>query len=106
MDDTRCREFFAQPINPYHRRFEALRAVFHEGRSQRDVADEFGFRYSSLRQMVYEFRQHCRRLADASPFFASRPLGGLLPRGPRHCHGGPLRRRSRKWQIVGSWSSP
>ena len=28
MDDTPCREFFAQPTNPYHRRYEALRAVF------------------------------------------------------------------------------
>jgi DNA-directed RNA polymerase specialized sigma24 family protein len=71
MDDTPCREFFSQPTNPYHRRYEALRAVFVEGRSLQEVAEQFGFEYGSLRQLVYEFRQHCRHPADASPFFES-----------------------------------
>ena len=84
MDDARCREFFSQPTNPFHRRFEALRAVFHEGRSQKDVAQEFGFQYSSLRQLVYEFRQHCRHSSDASPFFVSRPSDGPPQRSARH----------------------
>jgi hypothetical protein len=69
MDDTRCREFFSQPTHPYHRRYEALRAIFLEGRTQREVADCFGFRYSSLRQLVYEFRQQSD--PAAAPFFAS-----------------------------------
>ena len=71
MDDTPCREFFSRPTNRYHRRYEALRAVFLEGRSPQEVAEHFGFEPSSLRQLVYEFRQHCRNLADASPFFES-----------------------------------
>jgi DNA-directed RNA polymerase specialized sigma24 family protein len=71
MDDARCREFFSQPRHPYHRRYEALRAVFVEGRSQKEVAEEFGFEYSSLRQLVYEFRQQCRQQPDRSPFFAT-----------------------------------
>ena len=74
MDDSMCREFFSQTANPYQRRYEALRAVFVDGRSQKGVAEEFGYQYSSLRQLVYEFRQHCRRskeTSDASPFFAS-----------------------------------
>ncbi len=71
MDDTRCREFFARPTNPYHRRYEALRAVFIEGRSAQEVAGQFGFELSSLRQLLHEFRQHCRNAADASPFFES-----------------------------------
>jgi DNA-directed RNA polymerase specialized sigma24 family protein len=70
MDDTRCREFFSQPTHPYHRRYEALRAVFLEGRAQKEVADHFGFRYSSMRQLVYEFRQQYEQ-ASAAPFFAS-----------------------------------
>lgn len=72
MDDTQCREFFSQPTNPYHRRYEALRAVFVEGRPQKEVAEEFGYQYGSLRQLVYEFRQHCRNSDEASeqsPFF-------------------------------------
>jgi DNA-directed RNA polymerase specialized sigma24 family protein len=71
MDDTSCREFFSQPTNPYHRRYEALRAVFVEGRSLKEVAEQFGLAYGSLRQMLYEFRQHCRQSADGSPFFES-----------------------------------
>jgi len=70
MDDARCREFFSQPTQPYHRQYEALRAVFLEGHSQKDVADRFGFEYSSLRQLVYEFRKHDGRASNESPFFA------------------------------------
>lgn len=73
MDDTTCREFFSQTTNPYHRRYEALRAVFVEGRSQKEVAEEFGYQYGSLRQLVYEFRRDCRGSTDSSesPFFES-----------------------------------
>ena len=46
-------------------------AVFLEGRSQKEVADGFGFQYSSLRQLVYEFRQQGDPTAASSPFFAS-----------------------------------
>ena len=70
MDDARCREFFSQPTQPYHRRYEALRAVFLDGDAQKDVADRFGFQYSSLRQLVYEFRQQGGRVSGGSPFFA------------------------------------
>jgi len=71
MDDARCRKFFSRPAQAYHRRYEALRAVFMEGHSQKEVADRFGFEYSSLRQLVYEFRQHGGHVSDRSPFFAS-----------------------------------
>ena len=69
MDDSKCREFFCQPTHPYQRRYEALRAVFIEGRSQKEVAEQFGFARSSMRQWVYEFRQHCRHAVEESPFF-------------------------------------
>ena len=71
MDDIRCREFFAQPTQPYHRQYEALRAVFLEGCSQKEVADCFGFQYSSLRQLVYEFRQQRDKAFVSAPFFAT-----------------------------------
>ena len=71
MDDTACQAFFARPTNPYHRRYEALRAVFVEGRASKDVAEQFGFAGRTLRQLIYEFRQHCRDAADRSPFFES-----------------------------------
>jgi hypothetical protein len=84
MDDTPYREFFARPAQPYHRRYEALRAVFLEGRSQKEVAEHFGYRYSALRQLVYEFRQ--LGPGEASPFFGSRGADAR----PRHA---PRRRR-------------
>jgi transposase len=71
MDDTRCRKFFSQPTHLYQRRYEALRAVFLERHSQREVADRFGFQYSSLRQLVYDFRRHGDHVSDESPFFVS-----------------------------------
>ena len=77
MDDSACRTFFAQPSNPYHRRYEALRAVFVEGRTVKDVAEQFGMAYSSLRQWLYELRQHCQHPADGSPFFAIPKWDGL-----------------------------
>ena len=70
MDDRRSREFFAQPIQPYHRQYEALRAVFLEGHSQKEVADRFDYTYDSLRQLVREFRQREQPSSDA-PFFVS-----------------------------------
>lgn len=59
MDDTAYREFFTAPDQTYHRRYEALRAVFVDGRSQKEVAEEFGYTYGSMRQLVLEFRRHC-----------------------------------------------
>ena len=69
MDDSRCQDFFRQPTHPCHRRYEALRTVFVDGRSQKEVAEEFGVAYGSLRQWVLELRQHCRHGAAESPFF-------------------------------------
>ena len=71
MDDIRCREFFTQPTQPYHRQYEALRAVFVEGHSQKEVADHFGYTYDSLRQLVRGFRQQDQQAPISAPFFAS-----------------------------------
>lgn len=71
MEDTTGREYFTQPTQTYHRRYEALRAVIVDGRSQKEVADAFGFQYRSIRQLVYEFRQFrdSDRGPTESPFF-------------------------------------
>ena len=68
MDDTAYQAFFTQP---YHWRYEALRAVFVDGRSQKDVAVEFGFTYGAMRQLIFDFRQYCdaEDAAAESPFF-------------------------------------
>lgn len=47
MDDTPCQEFFTQPTHICHRQCEAPRTVFVEGRSQKEVAEKFGFTQGS-----------------------------------------------------------
>jgi transposase-like protein len=70
MDDTALKFFFSQPSNTYHRQYEALRAIFVEGKSQKEVADHFGFQYNSLRVLVHQFRQQLNdSTSKESPFF-------------------------------------
>ena len=78
MEDAACFNFFSHPTQTYHRQYEALRAVFVDGRSQKDVADEFGFEYSSFRQLVSQFRRdrNSTEPSDESPFFEMFLLGG------------------------------
>jgi hypothetical protein len=56
--------------------------VFVEGRAVKDVAKQFGLAERSVRQLVYEFRQHCRHGTTSSPFFASGEPVGLPGRRP------------------------
>jgi hypothetical protein len=69
MDDARCRQFFldADPAT-YHRRYEALRAVFVEGLPQDEAAARFGFTHGSMRQLVHGFRTAVRS-GSPPPFF-------------------------------------
>ena len=66
---TVARTFFASP----HIRASVVtrRCVpfLFDGRSQKEVAEEYGFAYGSLRQWVRELRQHCRHDGAESPFF-------------------------------------
>ncbi len=70
MEDTLSRTFFMQPSNPYHRRYEALRAVFVDGQSQKEAAANFGYSYGSLRQLIHEFRQQARGYDCTLPLFS------------------------------------
>lgn len=71
MEDAACFDFFSRPTQTYHRQYEALRAVFVDGRSQRDVAQEFGFEYNYFRQLVGQLRAtvSTATASDESPFF-------------------------------------
>ena len=51
MDNTPCRQFFLEPAETYHRRYEALRAFFVDGRRLKDIAQQFGYQESSLRSL-------------------------------------------------------
>ena len=69
-DLTRCRDFFAQPLLPKQRIYEALRAYFLEGRPSSDVARDFGYTPGSFRVLCSQFRR------DTDPqFFLRTPPG-------------------------------
>lgn len=89
MDDAHLRRLISQPIHVNHRRYEAVRAVIVDRRPQKEVAGEFGFEYSSLRQLLYEVRRDSQGWQDLSPFFASRLSDGRLSSGRS-----PQRRRT------------
>ena len=67
MDNTPCRSFFAHPTETLHRRYEALRAVFLDQRPLTEVAQRFGYRYGTLRNLVAEFRAQSRS-GEVPPF--------------------------------------
>lgn len=79
MDDEPCRQFFLQPQQTFHRRSEALRAYFLDGRPLAEIADRFGYRVSSLKSLVCRFRASCAH-GGPPPFFfrtdAAAPRGG------------------------------
>lgn len=74
MDDLR--EFFLQPNDTWHRRYEALRAFFIDGRPLKSIAEQFGYRLSSLKSMVCRFRASCAN-GTPPPFFC--PIHAVDP---------------------------
>jgi hypothetical protein len=77
MDDELCRRFFVEPEETYHRRYEALRAFFVEGRSLDETAAQFGYRQPALKSVISRFRAGCRK--GSSPPFFFRTDGDDLP---------------------------
>ena len=71
MDDTRCLEFFVQPSDAPHRRYEVLRAFFVERRPVAQIAQQFGYRTATVYALVRDFRDQAR--AGHIPPFSSSP---------------------------------
>ena len=67
MDDAPCRDYFLAPQHTFHRRYEALRAFFVEGRPLADIAAQFGYKTDALKAMVSKFRSQ-RRSGQIPPF--------------------------------------
>ncbi len=90
MTDTAARDFFLQPSCARQRQYEALRAVFVEGLSQKAAALRFGYSPGAFRQLVMEFRA-ARAAGSPPPFSPDRAPGDHLgtpeqtspPRPPR-----------------------
>ena len=73
MTSDEIASFFANPHQPLHRRFEAMRLFFHEGCTARDVADRLGYSLSAVYNMTRDFR----KLDDPAAAFFRDPV----PRG-------------------------
>ena len=68
MNELAYRNFFLQPTDAWHRRYEALRACFIEQQPLAEVARRWGVSYGTICNWVSQFRSQC----DASqrpPFF-------------------------------------
>lgn len=61
MDGSQTSGFFLEPKQTFQRQYEALRALFVEGRPLDQVAERFGYKSSTLRSMASRLRGDCRR---------------------------------------------
>jgi hypothetical protein len=86
MDDTLCQLYFDQPACPAQRQYEALRAVFVGGLSQKEAAERFGYAYDALRQLVHQFRRDCAA-GTPPPFSPPTAVGDPPGRSPLGPHG-------------------
>ena len=76
MDREPYEAFFLRPTDTWHRRYEALRAVFVERRPLSEVADQFAVRCGTVRNWVSEFRGQWNG-EQAPPFSAGHPADDL-----------------------------
>ena len=67
MDGHPCRSFFLEPQLTFHRRYEALRAVFVADRPVAEVAAQFGYKPTALQVMIRRFHAQFRR-GQVPPF--------------------------------------
>lgn len=56
MDAAAYQQFFLEPDDSRHRRYEALRALFVEQHSLKRVAQDYGVSYGTLSNWASEFR--------------------------------------------------
>jgi transposase len=67
MDAVAYQQFFLDPDDSWHRRYEALRALFVEEHSPKQVAQHFGVSYGTLSNWASQFRSQ-RDAGERPPF--------------------------------------
>ena len=81
MNDSAPRRYFSEPSCPAQRQYEALRAVFVEGVTQKEAAERFGYSHGAFRLIVMHFRS---ALADGTaPPFSADPRRAARPDASR-----------------------
>ena len=68
-------EYFANPINPYHKQYLALRAVFLENMSATEVSLKFGYTINTIYSLVRDFKEEFEKSKEEDPFFKSYKSG-------------------------------
>ena len=96
MKATPYCSFFLEPTATLHRQYEALRAVCVEQRAMQEVAQQFGYRYDTMRALVSRFRRQWET-EQLPPFLPGRNGDGP-PADSRASLGPP--RRYPLWPIV------
>lgn len=71
MDRQDYKDYFVQPVEASHRRYETLRCVFFEEQPMKSVAQRFGISYGTVRNWVSEFCR-TRDTGQSPPFFLRR----------------------------------
>ena len=71
MDAATYQQFFIEPDDSWHRRYEAWRALFVDQRLPKHVARHFGVSYGTLSNWASEFR--AQRDTGARPPFSFNP---------------------------------
>ena len=75
MDEGNYADFFLKPQQSPQRRYEALRAVFVDELSLKEVSHQFGFSYGTIRNWVSDF---CRtRDTGNVPPFSLQPVAEI-----------------------------
>jgi hypothetical protein len=74
MDGQPGRRFFLAPQLTFHRRYEALRAIFVEDRPLVEVAAKFGYKPTALNVMISRFNSQLRK-GHISPFLSQTDVG-------------------------------
>jgi hypothetical protein len=74
MDGQPGRRFFLDPQLTFHRRYEALRAFFVEGRPVVEISATFGYKPTALNVMISQFNsQVCK--GRVPPFSSQTGVG-------------------------------
>ena len=69
------KDYFAAPLSGPQKKYEAMRAFFHEGKEAAEVAEQFGYSKSTLYGMTRDFGKHLREQPGEDPFFRSPKRG-------------------------------
>ena len=93
MNGPDYKDFFVRPVHAGHRQYEALRSVFVEEQSLKEVAQRYDISYGTIRNWVSEF---CR----------GQDAGQPPPFSPRRCVGVPRPTNSLPMTRIRKFKSP